>query len=454
MPVTDPDGLCAVIAAAVGASDARHPGVTVLIDALRDTRLLLLLDNFEHVLAAAPLVTDLLRGCSQLKVLATSRAALRLSGEQAFPVPPLPVPDPEHLPAMALLRDYAAVRLFIDRAMRVRPDFALTPTNAPDIAAICALLDGLPLAVELAAARVRTLPPRSLVERLHASHRASLGLLAGGPRDAPERQQTLRSTIAWSYGLLAPRAQVVFRHLAVFSGGWTLEAIDAICGALSEIDIIDPLEALVDNSLVTHDEGPDGASRFRHAGDGAGVRLGATRRRRRRGSRCAARHADYYLGLVKATGRAAVCRVTARGEAGGRAGERAGGAALAGAARVRPGAPAPEPRRVCCMKPAMSMCAQCSTSWPPGDAVDGDAADLDDLARRLEAEELPEKGGPHRHAGHDLVPFRHLVVDGVDGVREGGGKGEAGLADAFPAGRQVGQRRVVIHVVERGATRR
>jgi predicted ATPase len=301
VPLTDPDGLCAVIAAAVGISDARHPDVTVLIDALKDTRLLLLLDNFEHVLAAAPLVTELLRGCSQLKVLSTSRAVLRLSGEQAFPVPPLPVPDPEHLPALALLRDYAAVRLFLDRAMRARPDFALTPTNAPDVATICALLDGLPLAVELAAARVRTLPPRSLVERMHASHPASLGLLAGGPRDAPIRQQTLRNTIAWSYGLLASREQVLFRHLAVFSAGCTLEAINAICGASSEIDLVDPLEALVDNSLVTQEEGLNGAPRFRMLET---VRAYAWERLAASGedAEVQRRHADYYLGLVKATG--------------------------------------------------------------------------------------------------------------------------------------------------------
>ena len=210
-----------------------------LIDALRQKQLLLLLDNFEHLLAAAPLVTELLRGCPHLKVLATSRAALRLSGEQEFPVPPLPVPDPSHLPAIETLIDYAAVRLFVDRAVRVRPDFALTADNAAAVAGICAQLDGLPLAVELAAARIRTLPPQMLLERLQTSHLAPLGLLAGGPRDAPARQQTLRDTIAWSHDLLDEQERALFRRLAVFSGGCTLEAAEAICNPPCEPSRVD-----------------------------------------------------------------------------------------------------------------------------------------------------------------------------------------------------------------------
>jgi predicted ATPase/transcriptional regulator with XRE-family HTH domain len=316
VPVTDADGICTAITEAVGAN-AEGPRLASLIAAVEDKRLLLVLDNFEHVLAAAPLVTDLLRRCRQLKILVTSRAALRLSGEQVFPVPPLPVPDPAHLPAVAALSDYAAIRLFIDQAMRVRPDFTLTSDNAADVAAICALLDGLPLAIELAAARVRTLPPRSLMERLHASQVSPLGVLALGPRDAPARQQTLRSTIAWSYGLLAATEQALFRRLAVFSGGGTLDAVEAICGTLSglnaadrqvgsaecggEINVLDGLDALIDNSLVLPDEGTDGAPRFRlletvraYAWEQLAVSGEEAEMRRR--------HADYYLGLVRATG--------------------------------------------------------------------------------------------------------------------------------------------------------
>jgi predicted ATPase len=315
--ITDPDGVCGAIGAAVGEDHARWLPLTELVSALEEKRLLLLLDNFEHVLSAAPMVAELLRGCSQLKVLATSRAALRLSGEQTFPVPPLPVPNLTHLPAVERLDEYAAIQLFIDRATRVRPDFALMPADAETVATLCARLDGLPLAVELAAARVRTFPPRLLVERLQIASLPALGLLAGGPRDAPARQQTLRDTIAWSYDLLGPDEQALLRRLAVFAGGGTLEAVEAICGALSEvqgddpspyahsgageIDVVQGLDALVDNSLVVCDEGPDGEPRFRMLET---IRAFAWEQLAASGEEAELhrRHADYYLGLVKAAG--------------------------------------------------------------------------------------------------------------------------------------------------------
>jgi predicted ATPase/transcriptional regulator with XRE-family HTH domain len=279
-PITDRDGVCKAIGRTVGSGDEHDALLSSLIAALAEKQLLFVLDNFEHLLATAPLVTDLLRGCPHLKVLVTSRAALRLSGEQEFPVSPLPVPDPTHLPGIETLADYAVVALFVDRAARVRPEFALTADNAATIAAICALLDGLPLAVELAAARVRTLSPQILLQRLQqVSTMPVLGLLTDGPRDAPARQQTLRHTIAWSHDLLAAQERALFRRLAVFAGGWTLEAAEVVCNPphepdrsdaslavgehIEEIDVLDGLQSLVDKSLVAQDSGPDGTPRFR-----------------------------------------------------------------------------------------------------------------------------------------------------------------------------------------------
>ena len=323
-PVADRDGVCQAIGLVLGVSDEGRLPPTKLIESVGRRKLLLLLDNFEHLLAAASLVADMLRGCPFLKVLATSRAALRVSGEQEYPVPPLPVPDPARLPAIETLAGYAAVALFVDRAAHIRPAFALTADNAAAVAAICARLDGLPLAIELAAARARSLPPRILLERLReASETLSLGLLAGGPRDAPARQQTLRDAIAWSHEFLAPAEQVLFRRLAVFAGGWTLEAAEAICGGIRDEasgmtadetnshpnpaslmphpSVFDGLDSLVDNSLLSQEDGPDGAPRFRMLETirafaleqlAAAGEEGALRRR----------HAEYYLAAVEATG--------------------------------------------------------------------------------------------------------------------------------------------------------
>ena len=215
---------------------------------LHEKRLLLLLDNFEQVVAAAPLLVALLRACPALKVLVTSRVRLRVSGEHVFSVQPLAVPDPHHLPDHATLLKYAAVALFVQRAQTIKPDFQLTAGNARTIAEICLHLDGLPLAIELAAARIKLLSPQALLARL--SQR--LQVLTGGVQDAPARQQTLRNTIAWSYDLLDAAEQRLFRHLSVFVGGCTLEAIEALCTALDggAEEVLDGVTSLLDKSLL------------------------------------------------------------------------------------------------------------------------------------------------------------------------------------------------------------
>ncbi len=272
-PVADPETVSSAIAQALGVREAEgRPLQESLADFLRGKEALLVLDNLEHLPSAAPLVADLLRAHPGLRALVTSRAALRLSGEQEFPVSPLALPDMTHLPPVAALAHYAAVALFIERAARVRPDFTVTAGNAALVAAICARLDGLPLAIELAAARIKLLPPRALLARLgRGPAGSSLRLLTGGARDLPARQQTLRDTIAWSYNLLTPEEQRLFRRLAVFGGGCTLETAEAVLhggpaggGAPegSAIDVADGLASLADKSLLRQDEGADGEPRF------------------------------------------------------------------------------------------------------------------------------------------------------------------------------------------------
>jgi predicted ATPase/DNA-binding CsgD family transcriptional regulator len=228
---------------------------------LERRRMLLLLDNFEHVLPAAPVLTDLLTARPDLKVLVTSREALHVRGEQGFPVPVLELPDPTRPLSLDAVSESAAVRLFVEHARRLRPDFALTDINAAVVAEICRRLDGLPLALELASARLKVLSPPALAERL--GHR--LALLIGGPRDAPARQQTLRATIAWSYDLLTQAEQALFRRLAAFAGDCSLAAATAVCDATSDlgIDPLDGLTALVDHSLVSQRaDGREGEPRF------------------------------------------------------------------------------------------------------------------------------------------------------------------------------------------------
>jgi predicted ATPase len=192
--------------------------------------------------------------------LVTSRVPLRLQGEKEFPVPPLALPDAKQLPTLEHLTQYEAVRLFIERATDVKPDFRVTNDNAPAVAEICHRLDGLPLAIELAAARIRLLPAQALLARLQSR----LKLLTGGARDLPARQQTLRGAIAWSYELLNEGEKQLFRRMAVFVGGRTLEAIEAVCNAEGDlkVDVLDGVESLVANSLLRQDEGVGGEPRF------------------------------------------------------------------------------------------------------------------------------------------------------------------------------------------------
>ena len=229
-------------------------------DYLRERDLLLVLDNFEQVLVAAPLVADLLAGSSKLRIIVTSRALLHLSGEQDYDVPPLGLPDPRHLPPLAALSQYEAVALFIDRARAVKRDFAITNDNAPAVAEICSRLDGLPLAIELAAARTRLLSPEAILARLEGR----LPVLASGAVDLPARQRTLRGAIDWSYDLLDADERRLFERLAAFAGGWTLDAAEEVCnpGAELGIDTLDGLSSLTDKSLIHPVESTDGESRF------------------------------------------------------------------------------------------------------------------------------------------------------------------------------------------------
>lgn len=258
----DPAQVAPAIAQALGLPDttATRPPTDALRLHLRERRALLVLDNFEQVLAANELVADLLGACPEIKILITSRAPLHLRGEQEFSVPPLGLPEPEDLVAPDDLGDYAAIALFVQRAHSVQAFFTLTTTNAPIVAAICRRLDGLPLALELAAARIRLLPPPALLSRLDNR----LRLLSDGPTDLPERQRTLHSAIAWSYDLLTDSEQHLFRRLAVFSGGWTLDAAGAVCYQMDEPhpDIMDTVTSLMEQSLVHQEQTSTSEPRF------------------------------------------------------------------------------------------------------------------------------------------------------------------------------------------------
>ncbi|MBV9175173.1 MAG: AAA family ATPase [Chloroflexi bacterium] len=257
-----------VAAAIARALDVRESGGRsareLLLDHLRDRQLVLLLDNFEHLHEAAPLLAELLAGCPRLALLVTSRAALRLRGEQRFAVPPLATPEDPSAPP-ATIAASPAVQLFVERARAVAPDFTLTEANAATVGRICRRLDGLPLAIELAAARTGLLGPEALLRRLE-QRLGPLALLTGGAPDLPERQQTLRRTLAWSHDLLGPAEQVLFRRLAVFAGSWTLEAAEQVCADagtdLEPAAVLDLLGSLVDKSLVRRRPAASAEARF------------------------------------------------------------------------------------------------------------------------------------------------------------------------------------------------
>lgn len=259
--LADPALLLPAIARALGLREAaaREPLVTV-IAALHGWQALLVLDNVEHLLAAASLLVDILAGCPAVRVLATSRVPLRVRGERLFAVPPLGVPAPAASADPLDLARYESVRLFVARAQDVQSAFTLTEQTAPAVAALCAHLDGLPLAIELVAARVRALPPPALLARLDRR----LSLLTGGARDLPPRQQSLRATLDWSYDLLEAREQALFARLSVFAGGWTLEAAEAVCSVATDAghETLDGIAALLDSSLLRRDDGTSAAPRY------------------------------------------------------------------------------------------------------------------------------------------------------------------------------------------------
>jgi predicted ATPase len=275
-PAVHPEAVPLAIARTLGIRhDGDLPLVERLANALHDRDVLLILDNFEHVLPAAPSVLELLQAAPHVTALVTSRAPLRVRGEREFPVSPLACQTTTgNEPVNALLR-YPALKLFVMRAQDVRPDFALTQANATAVAEICRRLDGLPLALELAAARIRVLSPEAMLGPLGQG----LTLLTGGPRDLPARQQSLRATIAWSYELLSPAEQAMFRRAAVFAGDFSLDAAEWVAGVGSGVskagpivrpsatrnpppDTLDLLASLVEKNLLSRREGPESGPRF------------------------------------------------------------------------------------------------------------------------------------------------------------------------------------------------
>ena len=260
--LTDPALVPGTIASVLGIKEqTSQPIQQTLVEALRTKRLLIVLDNCEHLVAAcASLAADLLRSCPDVHLLASSREPLNVSGEQTYRVPTLMLPDPRQPQTVESLSQFEAVRLFIERAQAVQPSFALTNANAPAVAQVCFRLDGIPLAIELAAARVRSLSAEEISRRLDHRFR----LLTGGSRDTLPRQQTLRALIDWSYDLLTEPEKALLRRLSVFAGGWTLSAAEAVCAdePVEDWEVLDLLTALVDKSLVVAEPAGDG-TRYR-----------------------------------------------------------------------------------------------------------------------------------------------------------------------------------------------
>ena len=297
--LTDPGQVCPAICGALGVRE--EPGselIDTLVNRLERKALLLVLDNFEHLLEAASLVDQVLGRAADVRVLATSRTRLGLYGEQEQLVPPLRLPDPRHLPELDAVSRYEAVALFIERARAARSAFEVTSENAPAVAEICARLDGLPLAIELAASRLKVLPPDAILSRL----RTSLDLLAAGARNIPERQRTLRATIEWSYGLLDNSERRLFSRLSVFAGGGDLEAVEAVGNPNGDlgIDTLDGLGSLVDKSLIRQAETDGGEPRFgmletirEHAGERLDREWDGQATRRR--------HAKHFFAVAEAS---------------------------------------------------------------------------------------------------------------------------------------------------------
>ena len=295
--LADPARVPQVLATALSVrEEADRPLLVTLVDHLRPKRVLLLLDNCEHLIdACAGLADTLLRGCPEVKILPSSREALGLTGEVVFRVPPLSLPDSRLVPALERLAEYEAVRLFVDRAIAVKPDFTLTDDTAAAVVQICRRLDGIPLAIELAAARDRTLSVQQITAHLDERFRP----LTGGSRTALPRHQTLRGLIDWSYGLLSEAERELFRRVSVFVGGWTLEASVAVCAGVDvdRYDIVELLGRLVDKSLCLIDgEGSDPRYRLLETIRQYGFeKLAETSE----GQVVRARHRDFYLGFAE-----------------------------------------------------------------------------------------------------------------------------------------------------------
>jgi predicted ATPase/DNA-binding CsgD family transcriptional regulator len=294
----DPDLVAPAVAQALGVRLAgRDELIERIAGAVRERRVLLVLDNFEQVLPAGSLISTLLARCGALRILVTSRAVLHLSGEYTVAVPALALAGQERVPPVEQLAEVPAIRLFVERARAARLDFALTEANAAAVTAICARLDGLPLAIELAAARVRALSPQALLAQLEQR----LRLLTVGPRDAPERQQTMHAAIAWSYDLLATAEQRLFRQLSMFAGGWTLETSAAVCNPA--LDQLAGVDSLIDHSMIRMLDLPNGHTRYdmletlrefgRQQLDASGA-----------ADVVASRHAAYFADLAERAGRA------------------------------------------------------------------------------------------------------------------------------------------------------
>jgi predicted ATPase len=290
----EPSLVPSAIAGVLGVREEGEGSANRLAAMLASKHLLLVLDNFERLIDAVSVVADLLAHAPGVKVLATSRTPLRAYGEHEFPLLPFPMPDLADLPSVEALSQYEAVRLFIQRAQAVKPDFAVTSANAPAVAEICSRLDGLPLAIELAAALVKLLPPQALLKRIEKR----LPLLTGGARTLPARQQTMRNTIAWSHDLLSQEEQTLFRRLAVFAGGCTLEAAEAVVNQEGTHDVFAGIASLVDKSLLRQEEGAEGEPRFRMLET---VREFGLERLAASGEEPATRerHAGYFLALLE-----------------------------------------------------------------------------------------------------------------------------------------------------------
>ncbi len=257
-PIRDPALVATTTAHVLGIREGGgRPSLEKLKDYLSDKQMLLFFDNFEQIVEAAPVVAELLASSPGIKFLVTSRIPLKLRGEHEYPVSPLNIP-PENLPPAEDICDYEAVVLFNQQAQSVKPNFQTTAENCMDIAAICRRLDGLPLAIEIAAARIKMLPPKALLKRLEGG----LNLLVGQAKDLPDRQHTLRSTIEWSYELLEPQEQTLFTYLGIFSGGFTLEAAEGVCASFGEIDVFTGIETLLNNSLLRQVPSLDDEPRF------------------------------------------------------------------------------------------------------------------------------------------------------------------------------------------------